>query len=161
MSQLLGRWGQNPKYFQKSGLRAPLTHFHTVRSVVRQGRVAALHPDRAEFQNGTNLPRYSYKFFPNSLVLQVLAPYYNLRLKVEQCQPPADRIGCMLTAPATDLLPLQVCPSSRCTYISSPIKMNYLLRSNCFRQTVFIQDKKLVLQPVSLCQQVIFLSERV
>ena len=116
------RLGQNPKYFQKSGLRAPLTHFHTVRSVVRQGRVAALHPDRVEFQNGTNLPRYSYKFFPNSLVLQVLAPYYNLRLKkikVDQCQPPADRIGCMLTAPATDLLPLQVSPSSRCIYILS------------------------------------------
>ena len=65
------RLGQNPKYFQKSGLRAPLTHFHTVRSVVRQGRVAALHPDRVEFQNGTNLPRYSYKLL--SLAFYILS----------------------------------------------------------------------------------------
>ena len=34
-----------------------LKQLRTVRSVVRQGRVAALHLDRVEFQNGTNLPR--------------------------------------------------------------------------------------------------------
>ena len=40
---------------------AELEQLRTVRSVVRQGRVAALHRDRVEFQNGTNLPRYSCK----------------------------------------------------------------------------------------------------
>ena len=38
-----------------------LEQLRTLKSVVRQGRVAALHVDRVEFQNGTNLPRYSYK----------------------------------------------------------------------------------------------------
>ena len=36
-----------------------LKQLQTLRSVVRQGRVAALHLDRVEFQNGTSLPRYT------------------------------------------------------------------------------------------------------
>ena len=36
-----------------------LKQLQTLRSVVRQGRVAALHLDRVEFQNGTCLPRYT------------------------------------------------------------------------------------------------------
>ena len=35
-----------------------LKQLRTLKSVVRQGRVSALHLDRVEFQNGTNLPRY-------------------------------------------------------------------------------------------------------
>merc|ERR1712037_834150 len=35
---------------------AELKQLRTLRSVVRQGRVAALHLDRVEFQNGTDLP---------------------------------------------------------------------------------------------------------
>ena len=38
-----------------------LKQLRSVRSVVRQGRVAALHLDRVEFQNGTNLPRCKSK----------------------------------------------------------------------------------------------------
>ena len=47
-----------------------LKQLQTLRSVVRQGRVAALHLDRVEFQNGTCLPRYSSKLLPSVLVNQ-------------------------------------------------------------------------------------------
>ena len=40
-----------------------LRQLRTVESVVRQGRVAALHPDRLEFQNGTSLPRCRFEIF--------------------------------------------------------------------------------------------------
>lgn len=75
---------------------AELEQLRTVRSVVRQGRVAALHPDRVEFQNGTNLPSGS------------------------------------------DWLYVDCTSDGLASTPSVPI----------------FQDKKLVLQPVSLCQQV-------
>ena len=45
-----------------------LKQLQTLRSVVRQGRVAALHLDTVEFQNGTSLPRYSSKLLPSSVL---------------------------------------------------------------------------------------------
>ena len=45
-----------------------LKQLRTLRSVVRQGRVAALHLDRVEFQNGTSLPRCRSKLLSPVLV---------------------------------------------------------------------------------------------
>jgi len=73
-----------------------LKQLQTVESVVRQGRVAALHSDKVEFQNGTNLPSGS------------------------------------------DWLYVDCTSDGLASTPSVPI----------------FQDKKLLLQPVSLCQQV-------
>ena len=42
---------------------AELKQLLTVSSVVRQGRVAALHLDKIEFENGTSFPRYNFIHF--------------------------------------------------------------------------------------------------
>ena len=52
-----------------------LKQLRTLRSVVRQGRVAALHLDRVEFQNGTSLPRYRSKLLSSVLVSRGFTSY--------------------------------------------------------------------------------------
>ena len=85
-----------------------LKQLKTVKTVVRQGRVAALHLDKIEFINGTSVPRYCNLIFIISSCMTFIDFIFKKPIK-----PLATQIGFLLTAPATGWPQPKKCQSFR------------------------------------------------
>ena len=78
---------------EKQVSSSELKQLKTVKSVVRQGRVAALHLDKIEFKNGTSVPRCC-----NLIIISSCMTFIDFVFIIK---PLATQTGFLLTAPAT------------------------------------------------------------
>ena len=92
---------------EKQVSSSELKQLKTVKTVVRQGRVAALHLDKIEFKNGTSVPRCCNLIIISSCMI-FIDFIFNKHIK-----PLATQTGFLLTAPATAWPQPQKCQSFR------------------------------------------------
>ena len=79
---------------EKQVSSSELKQLKTVKTVVRQGRVAALHLDKIDFINGTSAPRYCNLIVIISSCMTFIDFVFIIK-------PLATQTGFLLTAPAT------------------------------------------------------------
>ena len=92
---------------EKQVSSSELKQLKTVKTVVRQGRVAALHLDKIEFINGTSVPRCCNLVIVSSCMTLIDFIF------IKPINPLATQIGFLLTAPATAWPQPQKCQSFR------------------------------------------------
>ena len=92
---------------EKQVSSSELKQLKTVKSVVRQGRVAALHLDKIEFKNGTSVPRCC-----NLIIISSCMTFIDF-IFIKHIKPLATQTGFLLTAPATAWPQPQKCQSFR------------------------------------------------
>ena len=92
---------------EKQVSSSELKQLKTVKSVVRQGRVAALHLDKIEFKNGTSVPRCC-----NLIIISSCMTFIDF-IFFKHIKPLATQTGFLLTAPATAWPQPQKCQSFR------------------------------------------------
>ena len=93
---------------EKQVSSSELKQLKTVKTVVRQGRVAALHLDKIEFQNGTSVPRCC-----NLIIIISSCMTFIDFIFIKHIKPLATQTGFLLTAPATAWPQPQKCQSFR------------------------------------------------
>ena len=92
---------------EKQVSTSELKQLKTVKTVVRQGRVAALRLDKIEFINGTSVPRCS------NLIIIISSCMTFIDIFIKPIKPSATQNGFLLTAPATGWPQPQKCQSFR------------------------------------------------
>ena len=92
---------------EKQVSSSELKQLKTVKTVVRQGRVAALHLDKIEFKNGTSVPRCC-----NLIIISSCMTFIDF-IFFKHIKPLATQTGFLLTAPATAWPQPQKCQSFR------------------------------------------------
>ena len=92
---------------EKQVSSSELKQLKTVKTVVRQGRVAALHLDKIEFINGTSVPRCC-----NLIIISSCMTFIDF-IFIKPIKPLATQTGFLLTAPATGWPQPQKCQSFR------------------------------------------------